>query len=203
MTQTDHPRFILGVFGGSGTGKTTYAIRFVCAERSAAVFVFDPEGEFHRMLKLPWSGTPGEIDKAVRTGWVCYDPQTMFPGDNAAGLDFFSRYAYRAAAILPGRKFFVVDELGRYMSGSDVPFPIKLICQAGRRVGLDAVFIAQQPNELHNTVRCQLSEVVFFQLTDDTALEFPRKFGFDPDAVRALAPHSFICRNNRGREVRG
>lgn len=194
---------MLGIFGGSGTGKTTYGLRFLCCAPSEAVLIFDPEGEFSSALRLPWASTPDHLDFWIRSGFVCYDPQTMFPGDNAAGLEFFARYAYAVAGALPGRKFFVVDELGRYTSGNDVPPPLKLIAQAGRRVGLDGVFMAQQPNELHNTIRCQLSEVVCFQLTDETALEFPKKFGFDVDAVRALAPHTFIARNNRGGEVRG
>ena len=84
------------------------------------------------------------------------------------------------------------------LGGNDVPHPLKLIVQSGRRYGLDGVFIAQQPNELHNTVRCQLSEVVCFQLTDAVALEFPKRFGFDPEAIRALGPHRFLARNNRG-----
>ena len=56
---------------------------------------------------------------------------------------------------------------------------------------------------LHNTVRCKLSEVACFQLTDDCALEFPAKFGFNPEEIRALAPFRFIARNNQGGEVRG
>jgi len=67
---------------------------------------------------------------------------------------------------------------------------------------MEGVFIAQAPNELHNFVRAQLTEVVCFQLTEDCALEYPKKFGFDVEAVRALQPYEFICRNNRGQEVR-
>lgn len=190
---------MLGVFGGSGTGKTTFARKFICGATSEAVFIFDPEGEFHESLGLPWVSTPEQLDAAARTGWVCFDPWPMH-GDHAAGLEWFCRYSYAAADVLPGRKFFVVDELGRYTSGSEVPDSLKRICQAGRRVGLDGVFIGQQPNELHNTIRCQLSEVCCFQLTDDTALEFPKRFGFDVEAVRTLPPYAFIVRNNRGQE---
>lgn len=191
---------MLGIFGGSGSGKTTYARKFITGAPATAVFVFDPELEFAHAFGLPSLDNPAEIDAAVPTGWLCYDPQTMCPGNNAAGLDFWCRYVYARCATLPGRKFIVIDELGRYTNGNDVPDSLKVIVQAGRRVGLDGVFIAQQPNELHNTVRCQLSEVCCFQLTDDTALEFPKKFGFDVEAVRTLEPYRFIVRNNRGQE---
>lgn len=97
----------------------------------------------------------------------------------------------------------MVDELGWYVTGHSLPFPLNQLVQSGRRCGLGGVFIGQQPNELHNTIRCQLTEVVCFQLTDDRALEYPGRFGFDVEAVRTLGPHRFICRNNRGGESRG
>lgn len=201
--QANHRRFHLGIFGGSGTGKTTYAMRYVAATHSRLVFIFDAEGEFADAMKIPPARTALEIDQAVQSGWVCFDPHTMFPGRLEDALEFFATYALEASKRMPGRKLFVVDELGRYMSGHDVPTPLKILVQTGRRYGIDGVFIGQQPNELHNTVRCQLSEVVCFQLTDDTALEFPRKFGFDPEAVRGLAPFRFIARNNQGGKVMG
>lgn len=201
--QLSHPRFHLGVFGGSGTGKTTYALKFVATAKAKCVFLFDAEGEFASRMELKPARNPLQLDAAIRSGWCCFDPHDMFPGNLEAGLQFFSRLALEASKRLPGRKLFVVDELGWYCSGNAVPFPLKQIVQSGRRHGLDGVFIGQQPNELHNTIRCQLTEVVCFQLTDVTALEFPRKFGFDTEAVRALKPYHFICRNNRGGEVRG
>jgi ABC-type dipeptide/oligopeptide/nickel transport system ATPase component len=201
--QAHHPRFHLGIFGGSGSGKSTYARKAITGMPATCVFIFDPELEFSQTLRLPVAASHSQLDAAIRTGWVCFDPHTLFAGQVEDALDYFCRLAMAAAGLLPGRKFFVVDELGRYTSGNDVPLSLKIILQAGRRYGLDGVFIAQQPNELHNTVRCQLSEVVLFQLTDQRALEFPRRFGFDTEAVKALGQFQFICRNNRGQETRG
>jgi hypothetical protein len=45
--------------------------------------------------------------------------------------------------------------------------------------------------------------VVLFQLTDATALEFPKQFGFDPEEVRRLARIRYIARNNAGQTGRG
>lgn len=201
--QANHRRFHLGIFGGSGTGKTTYAMKYMASASAKCVFIYDAEGEFSERMKIPPARTTFELDQAILSGWVCYDPHTMFPGNLEDGLEYFARLALAAADRLPGRKLFAVDELGRYMSGFQVPQPLKVLIQTGRRSGLDGVWIGQQPNELHNTVRCQLSEVVCFQLTDETALEFQKKFGFDTEAVRNLAPFRFIARNNQGGEVRG
>jgi hypothetical protein len=196
--QLNHKRFHLGVFGGSGTGKTTYALKFVANAPARCVFLFDAEGEFSDRLNVQPARTVFELDAAVSTGWVCFDPHNMFPGDLERALSFFCTLAMAYSKRLPGRKFFVVDELGQYVAGSSIPPQLKLLVQSGRRCGLDGVFIGQQPNEIHNTVRCQLTEVVCFQLTDDCALEFPKKFGFNPESIRALGPFEYIARNNRG-----
>jgi len=201
--QLSHKAFHLGVFGMSGNGTTEYALRFIANARAAHVFLFDPEGEFSERLALPASRTVYELDQAIGTGWICFDPHIMFPGRLEASLEFFSKFALEASRRLPGRKFFVVDELGHYVTGHEVPQPLKTLVQTGRRSGVDGVFISQQPNELHNTVRNQLTEVVCFQLKDDCALEFPRKFGFDVEAVRNLTPFHYICRTKHGAETRG
>lgn len=200
--QLSHRRFHLGVFGASGTGKTEYAYRYVANAQARCVFIFDPDGEASERLRLSPSRTVYELDLAMVDGWVCFDPHTMFQGRLEEALNYFCRLAFVASARLPGRKFILIDELQHYLSGHEVPQPVKDVVQTGRKRGLDGVFIGQQPNELHNTVRCQLSEVVCFQLMDERALEFPIQFGFDPDAIRALGPHQWICRNNRGGETR-
>jgi len=201
--QLEHPRFHLGVFGGSGSGKTTFATRFLERARARVRFIFDPDAEFSRRLNVPLCRTGREIDAAVSSGWVCWEPHVLFPGNLEAALPWFASVALAYGRKLPGRKFFVVDELGRYLTTAAVPLELKILVQTGRRFGVDGVFIAQQPNELHNSVRCQLSEVVCFQLTDETALEFPARFGFDPAAIRALKPFHWLCRDNQGRQSVG
>jgi hypothetical protein len=200
--QRAHKRFHLGVFGGSGSGKSTYAMKFVANAPAKCVFLFDPEGEFSDCMNLQPARTTYELDQAIRSGWVCFDPHTMFPGELEKALEYFTQLALTAAKLIPGRKFFVIDELGNYVTGSTVPKPLKILAQTGRRYGVDCVFIGQQPNHIHNAIRCQLTEVICFQLTEDCALEFPKKFGFDVEAIRALQPFQFIARNNRGGELR-
>lgn len=209
--QLDHARFHLGVFGGSGTGKTTYGLKFVAHSPARCRFLFDAEGEFSGKMQLRPARNPDELGAAVPSGWVCFDPHFMFPGDLEAAIAFFAAFTLAACDKIGGRKFFVVDELGQYVTGHLIPKPLKTLVQSGRRYGIDGIFMGQAPNELHNTVRVQLSEVCCFQLTDENALEYPIKFGFNPDKVRALQSsylqpqpgNHWICRNNAGDEKRG
>jgi len=45
--------------------------------------------------------------------------------------------------------------------------------------------------------------VVCHQMVDDTALEWPEKFGLDPDEIRGLAPFEFLVRTKWGAMERG
>lgn len=185
--QRDHRRYHLGVFGGQG--KTTFVMKFIAHSAATCVFLFDPDGEFAKEMKLATCSTPEELEAAVATGFVCFNPHTMFPGRMEEALDIFARFCLVVCAKLPGRKFFVVDELRWYVTGSKIPKWLMTLVQSGRRKGgIDGVFIGQAPNQLHNSIRAQLTEVVCFQITDATALEFAVKFGFNEQAVRSLGP---------------
>lgn len=201
--QSDHKRFHLGIFGGSGCGKTTLARRFLCNARAKCVFIFDPDGEFARGLGLRPVRRVSDLAAAVATGWVCFDPHIDFPGDLEKALAFFADFAFQVSGRMPGRKFFVVDEVGLYVTTANVPKELKIVVQTGRRHGLDGIFMAQQPNEIHNTIRSQLSTVICFQLTDVTALKFPEKFGFNPREIMTLKPYRWVCRDNQGQVSRG
>jgi hypothetical protein len=52
----------------------------------------------------------------------------------------------RASKRVPGRKLFVVDQLGQYVSDNTVPAPLKTLVQTCRHYGIDGVIIAQQAN---------------------------------------------------------
>ena len=203
MPQLDHKAYRLGIFGASGTGKTSFALRFLANTEATCRFIFDAEdGEFAIRLGLTPCTTPEELDAAVSTGWVCFDPWGMFT-DGELAIRFFSKWSFEVAARLPGRKFFVVDELQNYCTGHKVPDEVASLFRRGRRRGLDSICMGHQPGELHNSIRGQLTEVVCFLMTDALALEWPAAFGFDPEEIRTLEPFRFICRTKWGAMERG
>ena len=199
----NHRKFCLGVFGASGTGKTTYLTRFLEAVKGTTCrFIFDADGEFSRKFNRPGVRRQEDIPAAIADGWVIYDP-TEHPGSVEEAFAFFAALAYRVSPLLPGRKFFVVDELQDHTDGNKIPPVLKDIVQKGRRRGLDSAFISQAPNLLHNAVRGQLSEVTCFQMVDDRALEYPVNFGFREQEIRTLPQFHWVCRNKFGGEDRG
>ena len=82
----------------------------------------------------------------------------MFAGNLEGALEYWARLALAVGARLPGRKFFVVDELQWYLTANGIGHWLRVLTQSGRRkAGIDGVFIAPSPNELHNGVRMQLT----------------------------------------------
>ena len=200
--QIDHPAFTVGIFGSKGSGKTTFALRFLANTPARMRFVFDYEGEFAERLSLPWIGTPDEFAGAFEDGWLCFNPHRMFPDDEVSAFGFFCELALKYSRALDGRKLVVIDELMRYVSPQKVPKALKDIVWIGRRAGLDGVFLAQQPNQLHNLIREQLTEIVTFRTFTENSLETLREFKFDVKEVESLAPHEWIARTKWGRESR-
>lgn len=201
--QLDHAAYRLGIFGASGTGKTSFALRFLANTAASCRFIFDAEdGELAHRLGLTPCTTCDELDAAVSTGWVCFDPWQMFT-DPEMAIRFFAKWSFEAAERLPGRKFFVVDELQGFCSGHRVPDELAVLVRRGRRRGLDSVFLSHSPGELHNSIRAQLTEVVCFLMTDPLALEWPSAFGFSADEIRALEPYRFVARTKWGGMERG
>ena len=201
-----HRKFHLMVLGTSGYGKSTFAEKFIAhCPGTSCVFIFDPDGDFADEMGLTPCTTPAEIDRTVKTGFVCYDPGIMFPGEPEKGLDYLCRYAFERSKRLPGRKFLVIDELGTQCNGGNIPKHLKICVQRGRHESLDCVFISHTPNEIHNSIRAQVTEVVCFNLNVDegVAATWLKNFGFNLDELRKLPPFHYIARNKRGGEARG
>lgn len=188
------------VCGRSGSGKTTFMLRYLLGLPAHVTrFIWDPEGELAQRLALAPATGPGELGICAVRRWVVYSPDRMFPGDQPRGWEFFCRWAWEAAARLPGRKVFCADELQRWTSTAKVSPGAALVLETGRRYGLDLVAATQQPNIIHNRWRNQMTEVVAFAGHDERALEPLAEWGFDVEAVRHLPDGSFIARNVKTR----
>jgi hypothetical protein len=201
--QWTHQAHRVGVFGMSGTGKTHFVLSYLENSRASCRFIFDPEGEFSAKLRIPAARTVAELAAAIPSGWCIFDPSHLFALPEPA-VKFFAEFAMEASLRLPGRKFFVVDELQEHCTGHAVPDEIKILVWRGRRRGLDSVFLAQAPNLLHNAILGQLTEMVLFRLVDNpNAMEPAARFGFAPEEIKALPNFCWVSRNVNGGEIRG
>ncbi|MGZ4960971.1 MAG: hypothetical protein ACXWC8_00320 [Limisphaerales bacterium] len=194
----------VAIIGESGSGKTTLAARFLTNSRFGYNFIFDEEEQFAEILGIPVCRTPQEIERSIATGWTLFEPSEMFPGESEQGLDFFADYVFQVCGKLPGQKSFTLDESGSFQESHFVPKPLKIILQKGRRHGITGLFLSHQPNELHNKIRVQLTEVICFQMKDDGGtLDFLKSFGFNVEELENLPEFRWIGRNKRGQQFKG
>lgn len=196
MLQLDAKRACTLLTGKSGSGKSTFALRYLLnAPGLAARFLFDPEGEFSQRLKVSAASEAKDLEADLATGWVLFDPHTMFPGDTGAAFRFFCEWAFTVSSRGRGRKVLLVDEVWKYCSPQSIPAELALCIQTGRKRGLDCMFATQRPNRLNGSILGEATEVVSFRLQEESALQAVERAGLSAAAVSALPPGAFLAVN--------
>lgn len=209
--QPDYSATNVGAFGCGGSGKTTWAARYLRATPYQARFLFDPLGSLSRYCGVPRCRTEPQLVAALRTGWAAYDPGQMFPDDYQAGAAWFASWSMLWSERLSGRKVFAADELGRYLDAPKLPKPVQALVLSFRNYGGDFLMLSQHPLDLPPKARNQLSLVVAFTSQEAGALEWFAGRGFDREAVASLRPAhlrqppcgEFLIRSQSGQEYSG
>ena len=185
--------------GMTGSGKTTFALRYLLNVSAACRFVFDDLGQCAARLKLPHAGTAAELEAALATRWVIFNPHRMFPGDTAGAFRFFCQWAYDCSRRGPGKKVLLVDELWKFCSPNQIPKELAVVAQPGRVENLELVTATQLPHKIHASISGQSTELVCFRLDEPLALDKVQELGADRDAVQGLPLGSFIAWNRLSR----
>lgn len=190
--------------GVSGTGKSTFAARYLVNAPLNYRFIFDPEHEYSQRFDLEPAGDLYAIGLALCRGWVLFDPDVYFPGRRADAFAFFCELAYEKSLTLPGRKILVVDEAWKYVSTQKQPDELAACVQSGRKRGLESMFNTQNPQLLYSAIRNECSELVWFRLQDKNPLDYAQERGMDRDEISQLPDLHFVARNVQSRaELRG
>lgn len=192
----NHPAWRVMLVGRSGNGKSTYWNRVILNAPHRRKFVFDHEGEFCQRNGFAPATSPTELDASLGTGWTVFDPSPMFAGRLAAAFAFFCDWVFEVSGYVPGTKLFACDEIQKFTQPDKDPVQFLKVIETGRRRAIDALFISQASNRIHNSIRNQVTEIVTFRQSDEQAVKFLRDQGFDEDAVRGLHKGDFILRND-------
>lgn len=198
-------RQCLLIVGKSGSGKSTFALRYLVADKSLECrFLFDPEGEFSTRLGLTAAKNEEELEHQLDDGFVIYDPHTMFPGRMSEACAWFCNLAFEASSAMRGSKVLLIDEAWRYCNPGSIAMPLANCIQTGRKRGLGMMFATQRPNRLNEAITNEVTECVCFRLQGLNALERVSEMGADTDEVSALPMGSFVALNvDSGGELRG
>lgn len=195
------------VAGMSGKGKTTYAERYMVGSHHDRLFIFDHQSEFSfRLNLLPIYSIEELRERAAEERFLAFDFTKNFKGQLEESFDLFCTEVFRMCEenLEPAgmESLMVTDELQKIVPlESRVPRPLKNVYQTGRRYALDTLTVTQAPNELHNNVRVQITEAAMFKLTDENALKFIAKMGWDAESIMRLNDLHFNWYNrNTGEE---
>ena len=206
----NHPASCILVAGQQGCGKSTLALRLLAEKKAARKFIYDPEGEFiRRNPRARVLGSFEELDNAGPAGGEL----VFMPGDEwiehgygdkdqVGCFQVFSKYCLEAAEVYPGNKVFFSDELDQYVDSHNYPKWLVAAIQIGRKRQLDCLFVSGAIASLHNRVRDKVTEAYIFQHVDDTAINWVKKVGFDPEEIRNLKKWEWVYRNLRTGEMR-
>jgi hypothetical protein len=186
-------RAVTLVAGRSGTGKTTFCLRYlVNASHLRGRWIWDADGQISARLGLPAASTAEDLEASMEDGWSIFDPNVLFPGRHAEGFSWFAGWAYGAAARTSGPSCLLVDEVWRYCSPHAIPQPLAECIQTGRVRGLSCMFATQRPNKLNGSVLNEVTECVGFRLQDRLALSVVAECGLPASEVSCMAPGSWL-----------
>ena len=184
----------------TGSGKTTFSIRYLLNVPAACRFVFDDLGQYKsRLPQIHHASTAAQLEAALATRWVLFNPHVMFPGASADAFRYFCDWSLNAARRGPGKKVFVADEIWQYQSAHQIPRELAALAQVGRSENLELMSGTQLPHRLNSSITGQSTELVCFRLDEPLALDKIEELGIRPAEVSALPLGSFISVNRLSR----
>lgn len=195
----------IGIWGGSGSGKSTRAKEMIKAARR--IVVFDPMDEyqregFKRFSSLPVLGR--YIAANLKAFRCCYVPS---PGREAQALHTLSfmlrdlQSGYKSGAHT-AQLHFLVEELnmGFGTNNADKFDGFAFLCSRGRHFGINLLGISQRPNEVNTRFRGNLEHVYVFRLIDHVDIKsLTAALGTQyAGKINTLAPHDYLYRGLDG-----
>lgn len=195
------------VTGMSGMGKTSYVERYLAGSYHDFVFIFDHQTEFFERLNLIPCYDFSDMEKSMQDNRIiCFDYTLKYYGRLEAIFEAFCDYVFELSrnVLLPANyeSLMVCDEIQKVIGPNTLPQSYKNVIQTGRRFNIDTAQLSQQPNELHNSLRNQVTEFVTYKLQDDRALKWVSEMGIDIEMVRGLPNLSYHWKNMHTGEER-
>lgn len=193
MADYSHAAFRYGIAGASGMGKSTRLKSLIRSARATVVFAFDPTGQLADKFGVRGVARRKDIAAALALGWCCFRGDEF--GDSAEAFDWFADTAFALAEHIEGRKFFVADEVQSWVTPREIPAGFHAVIQRGRHHRLDVAFTCQTFNELHNSLRAQITKAAAFAHIDATASDWLTSKGFPARELAALRKGEYLERS--------
>ena len=200
---TLQPRNTL-VVGMTGSGKTTFVLRYLLNCSPACRFIFDDEGRTAPRLRVRPAVTIQEAEAALAARWVVYNPHRMFfpmEGDrdilapSRRAFRWFCSWVFHCAARGPGEKVVVLPEIWRYCTPDSIPPEFARLMQQGRELGVHVILDTQRPELVNASITGAATELVCFKLISPEALRTVERLGVARNRIESLPLGSFVSSN--------
>ena len=140
-----------------------------------------------------------ELEKALLTRWVIFNPHRMFPGNTKAAFRWWCKWVYDVCVRGPGKKRVLIDEVWQWQTNQQIPPELALIAQTGREENIELVLATQLPHRINAAIIGQSTEVVCFRTDERLALETIADLGVAPEKVQGLPLGSYVAYNRLSR----
>lgn len=197
MLQLTAKNWVVIVCGCSGSGKSTFIVCYLNNAKLTCRFIFDASGEYAQRFGRRACQTVAELNAAIVTGWVIFDPHILFPGEPEKAFANFCEWAWTVSKKLPGRKVVFADEVWKVCDPYKLPKPLALICQDGRKNGVGLIASTQRPNRLNESLMGEATQFVGFRMKGDNMLDYLRRntSDFPVDDLPGLPDLHYIAQN--------
>lgn len=140
---SDNKARIEGIFGGSGSGKTTYVRNRIAAERPSRIMVWDRMGEFAARGIVRPVYTLADMLKAIQqpTFAVGFKPPEE-ASETTLKRDFS---VFCTMAMAAGNCWVIAEELTDVTTASHASQGWRRVCTMGRHKGLTVFGMSQSP----------------------------------------------------------
>jgi hypothetical protein len=200
--QIDHQPTKILLVGKSGSGKSTYQIRYLKNAKYDTIFIFDHKLEILNRLGIQPAYSVEECEEKLKRGekYISYSHVSDYPGDSESAFQFYCAWCYavtraRVESGFTGKSLFACDEVNRFTGTGTMGYDFQQLIEDGRLWGLDFIGSAHSANAIHNKLRQQLSEIVALRTRDGRPLEFLVENGFDEQEVKSLPVGSYVILN--------
>jgi len=188
----------------TGSGKSTFAYRYLLNAPAACRFVFDDLGRAAARLKIRPAATARDLEAALPSRWLVFNPHRMFPGNPRKGFNYFCDWVYQASKRGAGKKLVLVDEIWQWQTAQSIPYELNLLVTTGREENIELVSCTQYPHRINASLTGAATEVVAFRLDEELALKRISGLQMDAGEVQKLPLGQFIARNRlSGGVIRG